>query len=1172
MTDNLQYCAQTDLSNLLLTNNFHSKNFPRPNLNQNDDCFKPTLLTKFNKYLAMQESIKATSSNSFNSSNNFMINQYNELKYINSNCKNVGDQTGNYHTQRQNIDSGNSNSANSAYSSLSPNCQIRSSEFNKSPHSSIINEKFNQNQNVSNFTASFSGSSQYSMSSTDVRNNLDNVEKFDFVKKLNDENDKTDTDYQTMMIPTSSKYSNSMSLIDNRFYNSKYPIITEDYGKLFVGGLPTGITEPEFKKYFMQFGTVLSAVIKTNPKTGISRGFGFITFKEDFAVRDVMNHVNPHVINGKVVDPKQAKKEDSLDNECYYNYEETQRFCPISGTNFINTYGPINNYSSNINTAIYASRANNYKIFVGGLPVDADENHLHDYFKQFGPISFCEIKRNPDTKQSRGFAFVTFSTTDSIIGVMSQPEHWICGKRVDPKMAEQKPISLQRENLDKFNQISETDINNQIYKYHSGSRPIVSPNSEIIYQNTKNVDKICNTYMYDPAIYNYQCQEANKYDVDLFLANYNINQAEIDIDQAADQLKLFVGGLHKDTTVKDLVLYFHKFGQVHTVLIKYDQITKVSRGFGFILFKHESACQKVLSQNDHRLLGKIIDPKPAEPYNSLPSVHHKLFVGGVNSLKHDIKNLQEHFEKFGIIKCIIWDDQLDKNDNLIFNSDVANFKKVGFLYIVYADVGSVLAAAKQRYHIVNNVEIEAKICDKSATRKTICRIDGRLMPAKQSSAKYRVYPINDDIPATTTKYNNYTLHKDSMLNQLNNYYSKQDTIYFPNEINLSASTQNYEFENIDPEIDDNIEKKEIDDKIKAQADYLTTLTMDDDDSGKEIKSIVSGFNDDKNCYSESPKIDHNGHISNIPDVTDILNRKCFENTKKLSNEENFGSKSPNNLFYKNYNRNSSIVSSVLSNQSIPPGFERFKSNSSINRERYCSGASNVNEAFICRQNLPDNIQVQNQTLHRRNKENEDYLINQKFNQTHNTNKSSLSSTNMFNHKTDLYNTVDDTILPKDLSIKYKYQNKLQLNRRHSTTGYAFKTPSLKNLEYNCAENNIRNSFNNVNKINDTEQDLCSEYFTGINSKSLGNSLNRSNFYDPDYKFTKIYKPDVTATITNPVDNQIRKSSINSTFLDNFNKEPSMLSQSTSVLSSSKNSISSELKSIWDNKELPSKLW
>lgn len=52
----------------------------------------------------------------------------------------------------------------------------------------------------------------------------------------------------------------------------------EDKRKLFVGGLPTDITVPEFQSFFSQFGELHEAVVMFDRETRCSRGFGFVTY------------------------------------------------------------------------------------------------------------------------------------------------------------------------------------------------------------------------------------------------------------------------------------------------------------------------------------------------------------------------------------------------------------------------------------------------------------------------------------------------------------------------------------------------------------------------------------------------------------------------------------------------------------------------------------------------------------------------------------------------------------------------------------------------------------------------------------------------------------------------------------------------------------------------------
>ncbi|XP_010483006.1 PREDICTED: heterogeneous nuclear ribonucleoprotein 1-like isoform X2 [Camelina sativa] len=75
--------------------------------------------------------------------------------------------------------------------------------------------------------------------------------------------------------------------------------------KIFVGGLPSSITEEEFKNYFDQFGTIADVVVMYDHNTQRPRGFGFITFDSDDAVDRVLLKTF-HELNGKLVEVKRA--------------------------------------------------------------------------------------------------------------------------------------------------------------------------------------------------------------------------------------------------------------------------------------------------------------------------------------------------------------------------------------------------------------------------------------------------------------------------------------------------------------------------------------------------------------------------------------------------------------------------------------------------------------------------------------------------------------------------------------------------------------------------------------------------------------------------------------------------------------------------------------------------
>ena len=60
----------------------------------------------------------------------------------------------------------------------------------------------------------------------------------------------------------------------------KVPPTQRDERKLFVGGLPSNVTEEEFREFFEQYGAVADAVVMFDRDTHRSRGFGFVTFED----------------------------------------------------------------------------------------------------------------------------------------------------------------------------------------------------------------------------------------------------------------------------------------------------------------------------------------------------------------------------------------------------------------------------------------------------------------------------------------------------------------------------------------------------------------------------------------------------------------------------------------------------------------------------------------------------------------------------------------------------------------------------------------------------------------------------------------------------------------------------------------------------------------------------
>nr|XP_015798563.2 heterogeneous nuclear ribonucleoprotein D0 [Nothobranchius furzeri]XP_015798565.2 heterogeneous nuclear ribonucleoprotein D0 [Nothobranchius furzeri]XP_015798566.2 heterogeneous nuclear ribonucleoprotein D0 [Nothobranchius furzeri] len=162
-----------------------------------------------------------------------------------------------------------------------------------------------------------------------------------------------------------------------------------------------------------------------------------------------------------------------------------------------------------------------------------------------------------------------------------------------------------------------------------------------------------------------------------------------------DEGKMFVGGLSWDTTKKDLKDYFSKFGEVVDCTLKLDPMTGRSRGFGFVLFKEPESVEKVASQKEHKLNGKVIDPKRAKAMKTKEPVT-KIFVGGLSPDTHEDK-VREYFSAFGEVELI--ELPMENKTN----------KRRGFCFITFLEEEPVKKIMEKKYHNIGLSQCEVKV-------------------------------------------------------------------------------------------------------------------------------------------------------------------------------------------------------------------------------------------------------------------------------------------------------------------------------------------------------------------------------------------------------------------------------------------------------------------------------
>ncbi|XP_059384932.1 heterogeneous nuclear ribonucleoprotein A1-like isoform X2 [Carassius carassius] len=170
----------------------------------------------------------------------------------------------------------------------------------------------------------------------------------------------------------------------------------EQLRKLFIGGLSFETTDESLRAHFEQWGALTDCVVMRDPNTKRSRGFGFVTYSSVNEVDAAMD-ARPHKVDGRAVEPKRAvSREDSSRPGAHSTVK---------------------------------------KMFVGGIKEDTDEEHLREYFTQFGKIEEVNIMTEKNSDKRRGFAFITFDDHDAVDRIVIQKYHTVNGHNCEVRKA-----------------------------------------------------------------------------------------------------------------------------------------------------------------------------------------------------------------------------------------------------------------------------------------------------------------------------------------------------------------------------------------------------------------------------------------------------------------------------------------------------------------------------------------------------------------------------------------------------------------------------------------------------------------------------------------------------------------------------------------------------------------
>ena len=89
------------------------------------------------------------------------------------------------------------------------------------------------------------------------------------------------------------------------------------------------------------------------------------------------------------------------------------------------------------------------------------------------------------------------------------------------------------------------------------------------------------------------------------------NNNNVKFKEGNDDKKIFIVGLHYNTTKETMTAYFGKFGSLEDLVVIKNPETQRSSGFGFVTFSSNEEVDEFQRNRPHTLDGKQVEAKRA---------------------------------------------------------------------------------------------------------------------------------------------------------------------------------------------------------------------------------------------------------------------------------------------------------------------------------------------------------------------------------------------------------------------------------------------------------------------------------------------------------------------------------------------------------------------------------
>ncbi|KAG7398667.1 Splicing factor 3B subunit 4 [Phytophthora boehmeriae] len=172
---------------------------------------------------------------------------------------------------------------------------------------------------------------------------------------------------------------------------------------VYVGNLDDRVTEELLWELMLQAGSVCNVHMPRDKVTGSHQNYGFVEFRTEECAEYAVKVLNMIQMFGKVIRVKKASQD-----------------------------------KKNLDVGA--------NLFLGNLDPEVDEKLLYDTFSAFGGIiETPKVMRDPDTKLSRGFGFVSFDSFEAAdLAIECMNGQYLCNRQVVVQYAYKKDSQNER--------------------------------------------------------------------------------------------------------------------------------------------------------------------------------------------------------------------------------------------------------------------------------------------------------------------------------------------------------------------------------------------------------------------------------------------------------------------------------------------------------------------------------------------------------------------------------------------------------------------------------------------------------------------------------------------------------------------------------------------------------